>query len=724
MPTRSQLESALRNADQAGDIDAARQIANALKAGDYSAEKAGENESSFVADAGRGLGLGLRSAIEGAAGLPAAVADLAAYPVNAAARAITGEPLIPSYRNTLSQGLTDAGLPAPSSNTERLLDATTRGVASIPAGLGVGSLLSRSASPLVAGTGDILRSAPGVQAVAGGSAGLSSESARQAGAGPEMQQIAGLVGGLAGGGVASALSPATATAARLPAGSATTAPEAAASRTLDANAEQAAQAGAIRIGLDWSAIDDGLRDNLRNMARQALQTGSDLPPEAIARAAVYQSVGITPTRALITRNFSDALNEQNLLTAPEGEAIRRIYQQNNQAIREQIQSLRPEGVQPVGQQAFGERFRAPVATGERRVQAQANDANRAAEAAEGGNPTTIQPVVNYLQENAPLMASMEKTRPVVAYLRQIGAISDDNMQPTEGGQGYRAMDISLRELAGLRDVVNRSWRSATNSGDDAAAAPLNQIRGMINEAEQSAGGELYQAYRLLRTAKGNRFENNPLIDNLLSDKKGYRNTPQIEDSEVFNKAVLGSSPEQLQTVWPRLLPRARDLTRAQVADWIEQRVYSNMASNERGDVVASAAKLNQALAQLGPEKTRLIFGARQANRLETLRNAVREISNPPRGTMPQGSAPKLEFLTRSILGVMRRTSGVPLGLGDIAAGIGGMVQQGAAARANQAAVNRAVNILAPIPASQQIQPLLERTLPPSLAGILEQQGTR
>jgi len=195
-------------------------------------------DTSFIKDAIRGLGLGARSTIEGLSSLPLAAADLAAYPVNAVSRAVSGKTLIPSYQGTLSSALTSAGLPTPQPGAEQLIDATTRGVASVPAGLGVGGLLAKSANPIVAGTGNILQSAPGVQAVAAGSAGASSDLARQAGIGPDQpitiggipvfgkgdaQTVAGLIGGLLGGGVASTLrsSPAETLGSTLPPGSRT-----------------------------------------------------------------------------------------------------------------------------------------------------------------------------------------------------------------------------------------------------------------------------------------------------------------------------------------------------------------------------------------------------------------------------------------------------------------------------------------------------------------------
>jgi hypothetical protein len=754
MPTRAQLESALRNADAAGDTAAAKQLANALKGGQYSvvaapsAAPAAEPEQQVGAEepglierairlpetaaralvedggAARGAGLGARSTVEGLASLPVAVADLARAGMNELGsiyHRITGQEdfdyLPRSYQETLSSGLTDAGLPTPETGAEQLLDAATRGVAAAPTGIGVGRVLAGSASPTAAQIGGVLRSSPGAQAAAGGSAGVSSELARQADVGPEGQQIAGLVGGLAGGVAAGRIDP-RAPQASLPAGSATTAPQAAGLREAAAQAETTAQQGAQRIGLDWSGLDDALKERLARNAQQALATNSDLPPEAVARASIYESLGIRPTRALITRTFEDALNEQNLLTEAEGQALRNVYVQNNQAIRQQIRDLVPGGAQAVDAPTFGQQFRQSVERGERTAQQLSNRAHNLAEAAEGGNQTTIQPVVNYLQENGPMLGSMEKTRPVVAYLRQIGAIADDNMESTPGGKGYRAMPITLKELGRMREIVNRSWRSAVNSGDEAAAAPLNDLRSIINAAEEGAGGELYKAYRTLRTAKGGAYENNPLIDKLISDQRGYRGTDLIEDSQVFDKAILGSSPEQFGRTWPRLSMEARALTRNQVARYIEDRAFSNMGTNEAGDVVASAAKVNQALQQIGPQKLETIFGPERAARLDRLNKAVREISNPPRGTVPQGAAPKLSYLYRNtlnILGLVGRIPGINVVI-DVA-------ERRASSAANNAAVQRAIVPMAPRSAQAQAQNYLD-AIPPSLAAILAEQGGR
>lgn len=663
----------------------------------------GKQEPSLSQRAGRGAGLAARSVLEGFASLPLAAADLAAYPINAISRAISGEEAIPSYRETFSRGLSEAGLPVPESGGERLLSAVGAGASGALGGIGIGQQLAGSASPVVAGVGNILRTAPGAQAVAGGSAGGSGELARQAGLGPAGQTVAAVTGGLAGGMAASALSPKV----PVPREIGRTGPPTHTAQQVD----ELAQAGTQRLGLQWGSLDDGLKTRVQRNIDDALTINSDLTPEALARKAVYESLGIKPTRALITRNFDDALNEQNLLTEPEGAAIRQLYAQNNRAFQQQIRSLAPEGVSPTDRPTFGAALRAPVAKGELRSQQLANKVFNRAMEAEGGNRATVQPLVDYLQDNIAILNATNAGKPVIAYLQKMGIIDPDNMQqiatpkstsPT--GVGFKAADINLRELSALRKVVNTAWKSATNSGDDTAAAQLNQMRGLLNQAEGNAGGELFKAYRQLRTAKAGRYEDNPLIDKLLSDKRGYRGTDLIEDSEVFSKAVLGSSPEQFSKLWPRLTPKAKRLTQAQTARYIEERAFNNMATNEQGDIVASAAKLNQALDALSPQKMRLIYGAEKAERIGSLNQALREISNPPRGTVPQGSAPKLTYLTRNILKLIGMKLPV---IGD---SVTKSVEDAARSKASQAAADRAINTLpAPAPASTggaQVAPLL------------------
>jgi hypothetical protein len=145
---------------------------------------------------GRSAGITARGAATGLASIPLMATDLAAYPVNLASRLMGKGNVLPNYQETFQRGMSELGLPEPQGNVEKLQMAASTGVGGGMSGVGIGQQLAKSASPAVAGVGNILRSAPTSQVVAGGSGATSSEFARQQGAGQTGQIAAGLAGGL------------------------------------------------------------------------------------------------------------------------------------------------------------------------------------------------------------------------------------------------------------------------------------------------------------------------------------------------------------------------------------------------------------------------------------------------------------------------------------------------------------------------------------------------
>ena len=150
----------------------------------------------------RGAGLTARGLIQGAAALPAMAGDLAAFPINAVSRLSGGQDVFPPQQQAVSNALTGLGLPQPQNNTESLQQALAMGAGGAVGGMGLGSGLAGATNSTVAGVGNVLRSAPASQVIAGVAAGGSSEIARQQGAGPVVQMAAGLAGGLGAGAIA------------------------------------------------------------------------------------------------------------------------------------------------------------------------------------------------------------------------------------------------------------------------------------------------------------------------------------------------------------------------------------------------------------------------------------------------------------------------------------------------------------------------------------------
>lgn len=461
-----------------------------------------------------------------------------------------------------------------------------------------------------------------------------------------------------------------------------------------------AQAAAEKAGLSWDGMAQGLRDRLLANVAEAKQAGATLTPEQLVRKSTYEAQGLVPTKALVTRDWTDAWKEQNLLTEPEGDQLRRIYEQNNAAVREATSPQAVAGATPVESPAFGAQFRGDIRANEAAARKGVSEAYKAAESTEGGNLFDTQPLVDFLQKNVSRLRATGAGQPVIAELEAMGVLSPKNMQPAVGengipGQGFKALPITMKEAVSLREIVNRAWRTAVNSGDESAQAQLNDMRQLLNRAEQQAGGDKYKAARQARQAKGSAFENNPLVDQILSKQGGY-NADRIDDSQIFEKVILGSTPERFLPAWNQVSKETRQQTAAQLADYIQSKVFGNQARNEAGDVVASAAKLNKALADVGDQKLRLILGKDKAAELKLLAKSLGEISNPPKGTVPQGSAPKLSFLSNAVMRLLNGVGKLPGNLGgDIAKGAAGAVEKGGMARANEKAAKEAVDIFGP-----------------------------
>lgn len=646
-----------------------------------------------------------RDLITGGLAIPTMIGDAAVGAVNVGRRLAGAEPY-PSASEMLQSDLDYYGAHRPENNTERLYSAANRGIVSAATGAGLANTVAGATTGVTRGVAETLASNPFLQSVSGGTGSAAGELARQKGASPAGQFGAALLGSLAPSIAASGyatlaqprtyqqrIEPTIGSNAERGAGS-----EAVSAQGLSAQRiEDMASEGAQKLGIDWGKVDNNLRAQITDNVKRALATNADLPPEAVVRDAIYRSQGLQTTKALVTRNFDDALNEQDLLTKPEGAPLRQIYDQNNQAIRSNIQSLAPEGVSAKPQPSFGQSVRSDLESGLKQSNKVRNDFYETARTQEGSNPADVSKLFDYMQANRSRLATSSVSDPVIPYLKDIGVWGKDQIKAFRSGEPVTLpRNLTLNEVTDIRKIVN----AAAQTPDKNAASLLSGMRGILDDVEASAGGEAFKQARKVFGAQKSTWEGNPLLVNLMKDKRGFRGVDTIPDEDIFNKAVVNSTNDDFKAVWDRASGATKDLTRAQLSKHIEDKVFSNMGTNERGDVVASAAKLARVVDSVDEAKLVTIYGKKKADDLQLLVKSLREISSPPRGTVPQGSAPKLEMLTRSLLGAMKTGAKIPGVVGNMAAGLGNVLKSGVDSKNAAKAVQEAMT---PI---QEIQPVM------------------
>lgn len=172
----------------------------------------------------RGSGLAARTIAQGASDLALLPAELATAVNNAGNRfgSKLGLPGFKPYTVTLADGSTrivdpatdgqlpspsaqrdamldQAGLPQPQEGAESLINAASRGAIGAITGTGVASQVAKAAPALstTQRVSKVIADAPKLAAVSGTTGGASADAARQAGAPPAVQMLAGLAGGMA-----------------------------------------------------------------------------------------------------------------------------------------------------------------------------------------------------------------------------------------------------------------------------------------------------------------------------------------------------------------------------------------------------------------------------------------------------------------------------------------------------------------------------------------------
>jgi hypothetical protein len=158
-----------------------------------------------------------------------------------------------------------------------------------------------------------------------------------------------------------------------------------------------------------------------------------------------------------------------------------------------------------------------------------NDAYEAAKASgETKQIVDTAKLEQWLANNAPEAISVPQIQTISAKL--------DALKKVTGNQ------ISIDDLENI-------YKSAGNlaEGNPSAATFMGQVKGVINDMTEGAGGNLYRVARMERKQLAKDFENVRRVDDLLSTKAGKTDRKVALDN-VYDHIVVDGSLEEMRTV--------------------------------------------------------------------------------------------------------------------------------------------------------------------------------
>jgi|688.fasta_scaffold08442_5 hypothetical protein len=226
---------------------------------------------------------------------------------------------------------------------------------------------------------------------------------------------------------------------------------------------------------------------------------------------------------------------------------------------------------------------------------------KADNAGETLQPVSYQSLLDYINTKTP--TARGKLDPILDSVAESLAMNDPNKTGT----------ITVRALEDIYQQIGKVKGSPS--------AP--EMKQLITQMGEGAGGELYQAARASRKQLAKEFEDVSRVDKLLGTKAGYADR-RVALDDVFKHVVLDGSLEEMRTV-TTLLKKAGPEGRKAYAELQGQTIQQMKEMLTKGDQM-SFKNLNTLINQLDNEgKLDYMYGKAGRNQITDLRDAIKDV---------------------------------------------------------------------------------------------------
>jgi len=284
---------------------------------------------------------------------------------------------------------------------------------------------------------------------------------------------------------------------------------------------------------------------VRTLEPQMAGGGAALTQEALLRAERAQRQGVPLTKGEQTQSLAQQQLEQDLLKSNKPQLVApltNLKQQQQEAIGRQFQKLTEAtgstvaDVDPIYLRDVGKIVDAPLmAEYQKSINNYRSKYNAADNAGETLQEVPYQSLVDYINKQTPT------TRTSLAPILQ------DTLEQLRINDPDGTGNISIRALEDVYQNIGKKAQPGTPNSTYG-----KDLKGLIDETTEGAGGDLYKEARAARRQFAKEFEDVAAVAKLVGSKGEDR---LVRLSNVFDNVVLGSSKEDVQHI-TSLLKRA------------------------------------------------------------------------------------------------------------------------------------------------------------------------
>lgn len=245
-------------------------------------------------------------------------------------------------------------------------------------------------------------------------------------------------------------------------------------------------------------------------------------------------------------------------------------------------------------------------------------------------------VMDYVNSKPVGVPSSAVTDAARQYIKKLGLATEDadgNLVPAGDKKiSVGQMEKLRSELGGVADRA-----SPTQIRDETI------LKKLIDAQTEPVAGPLAKEARALRTKQARKFENRSVIARLITNRKGM-DDPKVAADQVFNKSILNASPEEV-TFLKRVMNSSgddgkqawKDLQGA-LLNHIRDEATKGVGLDSQNRPLVSAAKLNQAVSALDKnDRLDIVLGKENARIVRDLNDVTKYIMTVPPGTLINNS---------------------------------------------------------------------------------------
>ncbi len=231
----------------------------------------------------------------------------------------------------------------------------------------------------------------------------------------------------------------------------------------------------------------------------------------------------------------------------------------------------------------------------------------------------------------------------------------------EGAYIPTGKPLPIKTLEEIRKMINDVGGDTPNN-----IRIGSQTKGVIDSLTEGQGGDLYREARAEHAKYAQEFQNQSAISRMLATKPGTRDRA-IAYEDMWQKAVPGDYSVQdlrnLRTTLFKSGPEGnqawKDIGGATI-DFLKQQATKNVAMDELGNPIVSAAGMRSALKSIGRDKLDLLFTKRGTERLYDLSQTIDDLKLAPPGSVNTSGTAATLLAALSEAGITAAITGVPI----------------------------------------------------------------